>query len=175
MPKVSVVDIGDSSKIQEILDNDDSIGTDRMAESDAESVDSNDSELGVVPRLLLSTFSTLMILVPLVSTHIALDMIVHQQYAQDFDVVEIAARAGTAAIGIVSFYMSNGCSTIILDWGNSSTERGTGDPLCLVLCISCAWYCDDSSEQRRCLLCCHGMVIEIVIDVRNGHQELGRC
>jgi hypothetical protein len=100
MPKVSVVDISDSSKIQEILDNDNSIITDGMANSDAESVDSNDSELGVVPKLLFSTFSTLMILVPLVSTHIALDMIVHQQYAQDFDVVEIAARAGTAAIGM---------------------------------------------------------------------------
>jgi hypothetical protein len=175
MPKVSVLDISDSNKIQEILDNDTSIITDRTAESDAESVDSNDSELGVVPRLLFSTFSTLMILVPLVSTHIALDMIVHQQYAQDLDVVEIAARAGTAAIGIVSFYLANDYSTIILDWGNSSTERSTIDPLCAVLCVSRAWCCNDSSEQGWRLLCCHGMTIEIVIDVRNGHLESERC
>jgi hypothetical protein len=38
-------------------------------------------------------------LVPLVSTHIALDIIVHDQYAQDVDIVEIAARAVTAALG----------------------------------------------------------------------------
>jgi hypothetical protein len=96
MAKVSVVDISDPDKIQELLDG---------AEDDAKSSDtvsdagSDDSELGVVPQLLFSTFSTLTILVPLVSTHVALDIIVHQQYAQDIDYVEISWRAATAALG----------------------------------------------------------------------------
>ena len=96
MPKVSVVDISDSNKIQELIDKDDPVADDETAESDAES---DTSELGIVPRLFFSTFSALTLLVPLVSVHVALDIIVHQQYAQDLDVVEIAARAGTAAIG----------------------------------------------------------------------------
>jgi hypothetical protein len=100
MPKISVVDISNSDKIQEILDNDDPITVAHAVESDAESEESEESELGVVPQLLFSTFSTLTILVPLVATHVALDMIVHQQYAEDVDVVEIAMRAGTAALGI---------------------------------------------------------------------------
>jgi hypothetical protein len=40
-----------------------------------------------------------MLLVPLTSVHIAMDILVHQQYAQEVDAVEIAARAGTAALG----------------------------------------------------------------------------
>jgi hypothetical protein len=97
MPKISVVDISDSNKIQELLDDDNQqISNDLGEDSDAES---DDSELGVVPRILFSTFSTLTLLVPLVSVHVALDIIVHQQYAQEFDVVEIAARAGTASLG----------------------------------------------------------------------------
>jgi len=101
MPKVSVVDISDPNKIQEILADEDipeenSVTPDAGTDSDAES---DGFELGIVPRLFFSTFSTLTILVPLISTHIALDIIVHQQYAQDFDIVQIAARAGTAAVG----------------------------------------------------------------------------
>jgi hypothetical protein len=99
MPKVSVVDISDGNKIQELVnDGDDTVDPDN---DNAESVSSDDSdeELGVVPRLFFNMFSTLTMLVPLVSVHIALDILVHQQYSQDFDVVEIASRAGTAAIG----------------------------------------------------------------------------
>lgn len=98
MPKISVVDISDSSKIQELVDDD---GHNTGADVDGDS-DSDDSELGVVPKLLFSTFSTLILLIPLISVHIALDIIVHQQYAQDVDYIEVAARAGTAAIGTLS-------------------------------------------------------------------------
>jgi hypothetical protein len=97
MAKISVVDISDPKKIQELV-NDNDHETKSGVDGDSDS-DSDDSELGVVPRLLFSTFSTLTLLIPLLSVHIALDIIVHQQYAQDVDVVEIAARAGTAAIG----------------------------------------------------------------------------
>lgn len=103
MPKISVVDISDSNNIQELLNKDDH-ETKSNVEGDNDS-DSDDSELGVVPRLLFSTFSTLTLLIPLVSVHIALDIIVHQQYAQDVDVIEIAARAGTAAIGRLHNHM----------------------------------------------------------------------
>lgn len=146
MPKISVVDISDSDKIQEILNDDDSITVDNTLESDAESDESDDSELGVVPRLLFSTFSTLTILIPLVSTHIALDMIVHQQYAEDFDVVEIAMRAGTAALGIQSQLLSNEYSTVIFDRRYSSTEGSANNTWYIVLCISCIRGCDDSSK-----------------------------
>jgi hypothetical protein len=98
MTKVSVVDISDASKLQEIIDGDGVHGNDN--ESDAGSDGSDlEEELGLVPRLFFSTFSMLTFLVPLVSTHIALDIIVHDQYAQDVDIVEIAARAVTAALG----------------------------------------------------------------------------
>ena len=97
MTKVSVVDISDASKLQEIIDGDGADGNDN--ESDAGSDGSDLEELGLVPRLFFSTFSMLTFLVPLVSTHIALDIIVHDQYAQDVDIVEIAARAATAALG----------------------------------------------------------------------------
>lgn len=100
--KTSIVDIRDGHKIQELLDEDDE-AVERG--STVSSNDSDESELGVVPQLFFSAFSTLTFLVPLVSAHIALDIIVHQQYAQDFDVVNISLRAGTAAVGI---------STIIL-------------------------------------------------------------
>ena len=98
MSKLSVVDITDPNKIQEILDDELNDQTDK--ESDAGSDASDMSDLGIVPRLFFSTFSMLTFLVPLVSTHIALDIIVHKQYAQDNDVVEITLRAVTAAIGI---------------------------------------------------------------------------
>jgi len=104
MPKVSVVDISDPNKIQEIFDQD-SEQEDKdkdvsvNVDSDQDEDDDDDEDLGIVPRILFSTFSTLTILIPLISVHVALDIIVHQQYAQDFDVVEIAARAATAAIG----------------------------------------------------------------------------
>lgn len=102
MPKVSVVDISDPNKIQEIFDDDDEEGEKKgnvVVDADSDGEEDDDEDLGVVPRILFSTFSTLTILIPLLSVHIALDIIVHQQYAQDFDVVEIAARAATAAIG----------------------------------------------------------------------------
>lgn len=102
MPKVKVVDISDPNRFQEILDDveeprDKNERPNVESDSDEES---DDVELGLVPRLFFTTFSTLTILVPLVSTHIALDIIVHQQYAQDFDSVEIVARAGTVVIGM---------------------------------------------------------------------------
>ena|SRR5271167_30699 len=97
MPKISVVDISDSSKLQELF-NDDGHDTRADVEGDSDS-DSDNSELGIVPKLLFSTFSTLTLLIPLISVHIALDIIVHQQYAQEVDYIEIAARAGTATIG----------------------------------------------------------------------------
>ena len=98
MPKVSVVDISDADRFQEIYnDNDDERDT---AENQNESnSDDEDEELGLIPRVIFSTFSTLTLLVPLVSVHIALDIIVHQQYAQEVGFLEIAARAATAAIG----------------------------------------------------------------------------
>jgi hypothetical protein len=100
MSKVSIVDISDPKKIQELLDDAEDEQTDDEAETSSDTDSEDESDLTVVQRLLFGTFSTLTLLVPLVSTHIALDIIVHQQYAQDFDVVEIAARAGTASIGI---------------------------------------------------------------------------
>ena len=101
MPKVSVVDISDPNKIKEIFNDDEEETTknDVAVDTDSDNDSDDDEELGIVPRILFSTFSTLTILIPLISVHIALDIIVHQQYAQDFDVVEIAARAATAAIG----------------------------------------------------------------------------
>jgi len=99
MPKVSVVDISDPNKIKEIFNDDEVETTKKGVAIDTNSDDDDDEDLGLVPRILFSTFSTLTILIPLISVHIALDIIVHQQYAQDFDVVEIAARAATAAIG----------------------------------------------------------------------------
>jgi hypothetical protein len=105
MPKISVVDISDGNNIKELLD-DEKDDSDTDADSDVASDLSDlsdlsdESELGVVPRLFFTTFSTLTLLVPLVSAHIALDIIVHEQYSQDFDVIEIAARAVTAALGI---------------------------------------------------------------------------
>jgi hypothetical protein len=134
MPKVSVVDISDGNKIQELVnDDDDTVDLDN---DNAESVSSDDSdeELGVVPRLFFNMFSTLTMFVPLVSVHIALDILVHQQYSQDFDVVEIASRAGTAAIGI--FSITSNSSTLILDWGCASTEGCSDSPGWYVLCIS---------------------------------------
>ena len=94
-----MVDISDPNKIKEIFDDDEEETARSNVAVDADSDDDDDEELGIVPRVLFSTISTLTILIPLVSVHIALDIIVHQQYAQDFDVVEIAARAATAAIG----------------------------------------------------------------------------
>ena len=121
MPKISVVDISDPNKIQELVDNDDrAIKEDVKGDNDS---DSDDSDDGLVPRILLSTFSSLAILVPLISVHIALDIIVHQQYAQDVDVVEIAARAGTAAIGkSIQFItcLTEITSPVISNWGSSS-------------------------------------------------------
>ena len=98
MPKISVVDISDPNKIQELLDDDNELKKNDVEEDSNEEED-DDEELGLFPRIILGTFSTLTLLIPLVSVHIALDIIVHQQYAQDVDVVEIAARAATAAIG----------------------------------------------------------------------------
>ena len=96
-----MVDISDPNKIQEIFDHEEEETTKRGVSINSDSDDDDDEELGIVPRIMFSTFSTLTILIPLVSVHIALDIIVHQQYAQDFDVVEIAARAATAAIGTI--------------------------------------------------------------------------
>ena len=120
MPKISVVDISDPNKIQELVDNDDrAIKEDVKGDNDS---DSDDSDDGIVPRILLSTFSSLAILVPLISVHIALDIIVHQQYAQEVDIVEIAARAGTAAIGKSIRFITwlTNCSSVISNWGSSS-------------------------------------------------------
>jgi hypothetical protein len=119
MPKISVVDISDPNKIQELVDDDNQvIKNDVEGNNDS---DSDDSDDGIVPQILFSTFSSLAILVPLISVHIALDIIVHQQYAQDLDVVEIASRAGTASIGIS--ILCNTCvindSPIISNWGSS--------------------------------------------------------
>ena len=102
---IKVVDISDPSKIKELLEEErrgnaprrDSV--DDLAVTDGESDPDDDEDMGRIARLLFSTFSTLTYLVPLTSVHIALDIIVHQQYAQDVDAVEIAARAGTAALG----------------------------------------------------------------------------
>ena len=108
MPKVSVVDISDPNKITEILDGEskeaiqepnDTSGEEEDNDDDDDD-DDNDEEDGVIPRLLFSVFSTSTILVPLVSVHVALDIIVHQQYAQSVDAVEIAARGATAALGV---------------------------------------------------------------------------
>lgn len=63
MPKISVVDISDPNKLQELVDDDDQVinnGVERDNDSD-----SDDSDDGVVPRILFSTFSSLTILVPL--------------------------------------------------------------------------------------------------------------
>jgi hypothetical protein len=99
MPKVSVVDISDPNKIQEILNNDD-VDTDNTAErsEDGGEDDDNDDD-GIIPRLLFNTFSSLSLLTPLVSTHIALDILVHRQYAQSVDAIDIFSRSVTAAIG----------------------------------------------------------------------------
>jgi len=102
---IKVVDISDPSKIKEFLEEErqgnapgrDSV--DDVAVTDAGSDADDDEDMGRIARLLFSTFSTLTYLAPLTSVHIALDIIVHQQYAQDVDAVEIAARAGTAALG----------------------------------------------------------------------------
>lgn len=99
-----VVDISDPSKIKEFLEEEGKNGRKRDNEDDyavteAGSDDEDEEELGPVASLLFSTFSTLTLLVPLTSVHVALDIIVHQQYAQDVDAVEITARAGTAALG----------------------------------------------------------------------------
>ena len=114
MPKVKVVDISDPNRFQEIFDDEDEPQDKNErpnVESDSDE-ESDDVELGLLPRLFFTTFSTFTILVPLVSTHIALDIIVHQQYAQDFDNVEIAARAGTVAIGMPLTYCLHDSSTI---------------------------------------------------------------
>ena len=103
---IKVVDISDPSKIKEFLEEEqrgnaprrDSVDDD-VAVTDGESDPDDDEDMGRIARLLFSTFSTLTYLVPLTSVHIAMDIIVHQQYAQDVDAVEIAARAGTAALG----------------------------------------------------------------------------
>ena len=97
MNKVSIVDITHANKIQELID-DDSSTKDVDESDDGEDVEDTIENLGLIPRLFFSTFSMLTFLVPLVSTHVALDIIVHQQYAQDMDVVEIAMRAATAAL-----------------------------------------------------------------------------
>jgi hypothetical protein len=99
-----VVDISDPVKIKELLEEEKgrkrSDSVDDYAVTDAGSeADDEDEELGLVPRLLFSTFSTLTLLVPLTSVHVAMDILVHQQYAQEVDAVEIAARAATAALG----------------------------------------------------------------------------
>ena len=108
MTKISVVDISDPDKIQEILSGEGELEKKHAAmESDNDDGDSDDEDSGIIPRLLFGTLSTVTILVPLVSVHIALDIMVHQQYAEDFDAVEIAARAGTAAIGNSYDYTSN--------------------------------------------------------------------
>lgn len=101
MPKVSVVDISDPNKITEILEGESKEATQEHSDASGEEEDDDDDEEdGVIPRLLFSVFSTLTILVPLVSVHVALDIIVHQQYAQSVDAVEIAARGATAALGV---------------------------------------------------------------------------
>jgi len=105
MPKVSVVDISDPNKITEILDGESKEAIQEPndtsgEEEDDDDDDDNDEEDGVIPRLLFGVFSTSTILVPLVSVHVALDIIVHQQYAQSVDAVEIAARGATAALGV---------------------------------------------------------------------------
>jgi len=100
MTKVSVVDISDPDKITEILDGETEEPPKKTTKDQEDEDESDDEEDGVVPRLLFSTLSTLMMLVPLTSVHIGLDIIVHQQYAQSVDAVEIATRAATAALGI---------------------------------------------------------------------------
>jgi hypothetical protein len=99
MTKVSVIDISDPNKITDILEGETDEPTEHVEQITKE--EEEDEEDGVVPRLLFRTLSTLTMLVPLTSVHIALDIIVHQQYAQSVDAVEIAARAATAALGIV--------------------------------------------------------------------------
>ena len=120
MPKISVVDISDPNKIQELVNDDDQAINNEVGGDD--DPDFDDSDDGIVPRILFGTLSSLTILVPLVSVHIALDIIVHQQYAQEVDVVEIAARAGTAAIGISILFITclTNYSPIISNWGSSS-------------------------------------------------------
>jgi hypothetical protein len=109
MSEFKVVDISDPSKITEFLEHEEKQqqqgksktrgSVDDHAAPDEGTDEHDDEELGAVARLLFTTFSTLTLLVPLTSVHIAMDIIVHQQYAQDVDAVEIAARAGTAALG----------------------------------------------------------------------------
>jgi hypothetical protein len=98
-----VVDISDPAKIKEFLEEEQprkrSDSIDDYAVTDAGSEPDDEEDLGFVPQLLFSTFSTLTLLVPLTSVHIAMDILVHQQYVQEVNAVEIAARAGTAALG----------------------------------------------------------------------------
>jgi len=103
---IKVVDISDPSKIKEFLEEEQRGNAPRRDSVDDVAVtdggtdpDDDDEDMGRIASLLFSTFSTLTYLVPLTSVHIAMDIIVHQQYAQDVDAVEIAARAGTAALG----------------------------------------------------------------------------
>jgi hypothetical protein len=109
-----VVDISDPAKIKEFLEEEQprkrSDSIDDYAVTDAGSEPDDEEDLGFVPQLLFSTFSTLTLLVPLTSVHIAMDILVHQQYVQEVNAVEIAARAGTAALGTHPETPSSGSS-----------------------------------------------------------------
>src|SRR5271154_7019400 len=161
MPKVSVVDISDPNKIKEIFNDDEEETTknDVAIDPDSDSDSDDDEDLGIVPRILFSTFSTLTILIPLVSVHIALDIMVHQQYAQDFDVVEIAARAATAAIStlLAANMLTRLYSSSISDWSCSSEKGCCRSSGRVILCLFGLGSRNDTCEQRWFLLCCHGI------------------
>ena len=181
MRDVSIVDISDPNNIQELLTD---VGDDRLREDEADVLKNNDDddddddddndddeeeELGLIPRLLFGTFSTLTILVPLVSTHIALDIIVHQQYAQDFDAVEIAARAATAALGTrMTRYFAEFGSSGFPYYLNSSSTRSASVTVCNVFCFLGPWCCNDQGEQRGLILCCHGNPQEVLLISETG-------
>ena len=159
MPKVSVVDISDPNKIKEIFNDDEEETTKNDVAIDTDSDSDDDEDLGIVPRILFSTFSTLTILIPLISVHIALDIIIHQQYAQDFDVVEIAARAATAAIGtlLTANTLTRFYSSSISDWSCSSEKGCSRSSRRVILCVFGLGSGNDTCEQRWFLLCCHGI------------------
>src|SRR5579871_6479243 len=155
MPKVSVVDISNPDKITEILGGETEEALQESSKSEDEDNESEDEEDGVIPQLLFSVFSTLTILVPLVSVHIALDIIVHQQYAQSVDVVEIAARAATAALRYSYSFRAN-ISPRILNRRSTSTERSPAYSMCFVFCISSTRCSYDTGHTGWRLLRCHG-------------------
>ena len=154
-----VVDISDPAKIKEFLEEEqgrkrtDSIDDYAVTDAGSELDDDDDEELGIIPRLLFSTFSTLTLLVPLTSVHIAMDILVHQQYAQDVDAVEIAARAATAALGTPEpppsafvrgfLVLMERCSFGFFTWSCASAERCSSSTDNDVWCFSFAWGRDD--------------------------------